>query len=896
MAKTCKFKLFVDNVSDASIKLNEIARNQIEVPAGTTVKWIASKDGFQSDMGEIKLDSSVAITVHLARNDAKVKNTYTKLYKDEDGKYVTENSELTPAGKCLPASEGQEGKVLSVMEGGFVDWVEQSGEGGSTAALERKVQANTTAIAEVKSSVSDLDAKVDSSLAEKAEKNDVVALSEKVDLKAEKSVVEGLSSKLSTVEQDLIVDKKNLADNYWDSNSTAAQIESSAETVKAELSVTLNKKADKATTLEGYGIADAYTKAEVDAKTSSFMKYKGQVETTNDLPQDAEIGDVYNVKSTGANYAWDGSEWDKLSETIDLSVFAEKSEVNEKVAGISEDLNVEKERALAAEEAAMNEVAKKQDKFEVAENLKLEENKLDVNKDKVVTFSDYEGRKIIQLENHDAFSGIMTTGEGANLAMISKWDVADFGSVKVHLNLNSKDAATINDNDTIATDKDLALKADKEEVSAISEKLDLKADKTALDDVDAKFADKADKADTYSKAEVDEKITSIDLSTLATKEEMSADLALKANKADVDTSVAGLNTSLESKADKVDLEDLSGKVELKAEKSELTSEVEGLNGSINLKADKSELNSVKQTAISASGSAESALTRLTALEERVSQLAKTSIEPVTIETTEPTTLSDTTKDYVISGNIAATLNATGKSVDLKGVEVTNDARVKVSAAEETRLIDTTITGEFKKSSGNTVVAVSNSETITFRNMNIDATLYNCIEIGLSGDKLAKNILFENCNFRGNFTNNAVSIFGTQANAVVNFNNCYFEHVSNVLRLSNRTNTSMTVNFTNCSCDYWETVPKWAGMLICQDYTSPLDKVEENNLFAPEKIIVNIYNFKMPGGELMKPIAEEDMPLACGSQITGKQLFYVYTDKDDKIHPYVKERYPKINIA
>lgn len=896
MAKTCKFKLFVDNVSDASIKLNEIARNQIEVPAGTTVKWIASKDGFQSDMGEIKLDSSVAITVHLARNDAKIKNTYTKLYKDEDGKYVTENSELTPAGKCLPASEGQEGKVLSVMEGGFVDWVEQSGEGGSTAALERKVQANTTAIAEVKSSVSDLDAKVDSSLAEKAEKNDVVALSEKVDLKAEKSVVEGLSSKLSTVEQDLIVDKKNLADNYWDSNSTAAQIESSAETVKAELSVTLNKKADKATTLEGYGIADAYTKAEVDAKTSSFVKYKGQVETTNDLPQDAEIGDVYNVKSTGANYAWDGSEWDKLSETIDLSVFAEKSEVNEKVAGISEDLNVEKERALAAEEAAMNEVAKKQDKFEVAENLKLEENKLDVNKDKVVTFSDYEGRKIIQLENHDAFSGIMTTGEGANLAMISKWDVADFGSVKVHLNLNSKDAATINDNDIIATDKDLALKADKEEVSAISEKLDLKADKTALDDVDAKFADKADKADTYSKAEVDEKITSIDLSALATKEEMSADLALKANKADVDTSVAGLNTSLESKADKADLEDLSGKVELKAEKSELTSEVEGLNGSINLKADKSELNSVKQTAISASGSAESALTRLTALEERVSQLAKTSIEPVTIETTEPTTLSDTTKDYVISGNIAATLNATGKSVDLKGVEVTNDARVKVSAAEETRLIDTTITGEFKKSSGNTVVAVSNSETITFRNMNIDATLYNCIEIGLSGDKLAKNILFENCNFRGNFTNNAVSIFGTQANAVVNFNNCYFEHVSNVLRLSNRTNTSMTVNFTNCSCDYWETVPKWAGMLICQDYTSPLDKVEENNLFAPEKIIVNIYNFKMPGGELMKPIAEEDMPLACGSQITGKQLFYVYTDKDDKIHPYVKERYPKINIA
>lgn len=863
MAKTCKFKLFVDNVSDASIKLNEVARNQIEVPAGTTVKWIASKEGFQSDMGEIKLDSSVAITVHLARNGAKVKNTYTKLFKDEDGKYVAENSELTPAGKCLPASEGQEGKVLSVMEGGFVDWVEQSGEGGSTAALERKVQANTTAIAEVKSSVSDLDAKVDSSLAEKAGKEELVALSEKVDLKAEKSVVEGLSSKLSTVEQDLIADKKNLADNYWNSDSTAAQIESSAETVKAELSVTLNKKADKATTLGGYGIEDAYTKAEVDAKTSSFMKYKGQVETTNDLPQDAEIGDVYNVKSTGANYAWDGAEWDKLSETIDLSQFAEKADVT----AVSEKVQEEKERAEAAEGSlrsdlndAKAEIEKKQNIINVSENLKLDDANLDVNEQKVVLYSLYDNRKFIQMANHDALSGVMTNGDGANLAMLSKWDVADFGSNKVHLNLNSKDAATINDDDVIATDKDLALKADKTEIEDLTSQLEAKADKSSIADLDARFDAKAAKDDVYTKSEVDEKIAGIDLSGLATKEEMSADLALKANKDDVELSISGLNTSLESKADK------------------------------------SELSSVKETATSASGSAESALTRLSALEERVSQLSKTSIEPVSIDTTEPTTLSDTTKDYVVSGNVVATVKATGKSVDLKNVEVSNDARVKLSATDETRLIDTTITGEFKKSSGNTVVAISESETITFRNMNIDATLYNCIEIGLTGAKLAKNILFENCNFRGNFTNNAVSIFGTQANAIVNFNNCYFEHVSNVLRLSNRTNTSMTVNFTNCSCDHWETEPKWAGMLICQDYTSPLDKVEENNLFAPEKIIVNIYNFRMPGGEMMKPIAEEDMPLACGSQITGKQLFYVYTDKDDKIHPYVKERYPKINIA
>ena len=879
MATTCKFKLFVDNVSDAIVKLNEVDRNQIEVPEGTVVKWIVSREGYQSDMGEVKLDSNVAITVHLARNGARVKNTYTKLYK-EDGRYVAENTDLTTTGRCLPSSEGMEGKVLSVVEGGFVNWVEQSGSGGSIAELERKVTENTSAISEVKLSVSDLDGKLDSSLAEKADKSEMTAISEKLDLKADQTTVNTLGSNLSRIESDLNADKNNLANNYWNSDTTASQIESSAETVKAELSVTLNKKADKATTLEGYGITDAYTKAEIDAKTSSFMKYKGQVETTNDLPSDAEIGDVYNVKSTGANYAWDGSEWDKLSETIDLSTFAEKTEVNEKVGAVASDLQLEAERAKAAEKAAMDEVAKKQDKLATSENLTLNGNQLDVNKDKVVTFSDYEGRKIIQMENHNALSGIMTNGDGANLAMLSKWDVADFGSVKVHLNLNSKDAATINDNDVIATDKDLALKADKTEVEALSGKVELKAAKSEV----------------YSKSEVDEKVASIDLSGLASKEELTSGLALKADKDELTSSVSDINSTLETKASKVDVETLTETVNTKANKAELTTEVEGLNGSINLKADKSELDSVKQTAVSASGSAESALTRLTALEERVSQLSKTSIEPVTIETTEPTTLSDTTKDYVISGNVAATLSATGKSVDLKDVTVTNDARVKVSAAEETRMIDTTITGEFKKSSGNTVVAISNSETITFRNMNIDATLYNCIEIGLAGDKLAKNILFENCNFRGNFTNNAVSIFGTQAGAIVNFNNCYFEHVSNVLRLSNRTNTSMTVNFTNCSCDHWDTTPQWTGMIICQDYTSPLDKVEENNLFAPEKIVINIYNFRMPNGEMMQPIAEEDMPLACGSQITGKQLFYVYTDKDDTVHPYVKSRYPTFNIA
>lgn len=90
----------------------------------------------------------------------------------------------------------------------------------------------------------------------------------------------------------------------------------------------LTGKADKATTLAGYGITDAYTKTEVDAKVSSVYKFKGNVDTYFDLPSSNNtIGDTYNVTETGANYSWTGTDWDKLSETVDLTPYALKTDI-----------------------------------------------------------------------------------------------------------------------------------------------------------------------------------------------------------------------------------------------------------------------------------------------------------------------------------------------------------------------------------------------------------------------------------------------------------------------------------------------------------------------------------------------------------------------------------------
>jgi len=61
------------------------------------------------------------------------------------------------------------------------------------------------------------------------------------------------------------------------------------------------------TTLSGYGITDSYTKSEVDAKLASSINYRGSVATYNDLPVNPAVGDMYNVTATDENYIWAGA-------------------------------------------------------------------------------------------------------------------------------------------------------------------------------------------------------------------------------------------------------------------------------------------------------------------------------------------------------------------------------------------------------------------------------------------------------------------------------------------------------------------------------------------------------------------------------------------------------------
>lgn len=213
-------------------------------------------------------------------------------------------------------------------------------------------------------------------------------------------------------------------------------------------------------------------------------------------------------------------------------------------------LTEEKERAQAAEQELESKLDAKADASTVAGELTELKNKdteleaKDAAQDeeiakKVEWTESTPGRNHIVLKNHDSILGTATDGSTYNVAMVSKWDVADFGSAQLHANLNSKDGiVTINDDKAIAT----------------------------KDDVEA----------------VDAKVEAIDLTPYAKSEDVNAELANKANASDLSAlneTVGQLSSKVDEKAAQSDLEAEVARAEAKeAELAEKDAELEaGIN-------------------------------------------------------------------------------------------------------------------------------------------------------------------------------------------------------------------------------------------------------------------------------------------------------------------------------
>lgn len=507
----------------------------------------------------------------------------------------------------------------------------------------------------------------------------------------------------------------------------------------------------------------------------------------------------------------------------------------------------------------------------------------------VVKYQEFgEGRKTIQLSNYDNISGIDTKGEGHNLVMLSKWDKADFGAPGVELNLNgSADRPTYNDTKEIALTEDI--EAAKE--GLISYKVLEDGSKTIeLANGDSLSGVNAEGVAGFNLAKVsaDDKVevgsAGMDLNLVGSEPRPlfngSKGIALSE---DLETKAAELQDNINLKASQSDLEVYMSATDTKVSELEekignVPTKVSELENDLGFQNEAQVDGKIKE-AIDAippvdltpyvsdvaglSNTLEALNATVQILQSKVDVLTKTNTEVVSVDGSAGE-LKDSSKDYIVSGSINENAEIVGKSISLKSIKVSDNARLKLNAGD-VEAKDLNISGSFPKANGNTVISVNNAEFIVFKDMVFDASeVYNGIEIGLASNSvLPKNILFDNCKFQGEFSNNAILVFGTQDNAIITLNNCYFEKISNALRLSNKSNASgVVVNINNCTVDQWETRAPWQGFLICEDYTNKTEEeVNANNLFGDGKITVNFNNLVHAGVK----INPADPASVCGTK-------------------------------
>lgn len=488
-----------------------------------------------------------------------------------------------------------------------------------------------------------------------------------------------------------------------------------------------------------------------------------------------------------------------------------------------------------------------------------------------------DGSKTIELANGDSLSGVNAEGvAGFNLAKVTPENKVEIGSAGMDLNLvGSEPRPLFNGSKGIALSEDLETKAAElqDNINLKASQSDLEAYMSATDtkvseleekigNVPTKVSEFENDANYQSASQVDARIQEVVAAApeaLDTLKELAdalgndpdfagtvtTELAKKANSIDVytkeeaDAKFITEHQSLEDLATEKFVEEQIAAIP-PVDLTPYVSDVAGLSNTLEA------LNATVQI-----------------LQSKVDVLTKTNTEVVSVDGSAGE-LKDSSKDYIVSGSINENAEIVGKSISLKSIKVSDNARLKLNAGD-VEAKDLNISGSFPKANGNTVISVNNAEFIVFKDMVFDASeVYNGIEIGLASNSvLPKNILFDNCKFQGEFSNNAILVFGTQDNAIITLNNCYFEKISNALRLSNKSNASgVVVNINNCTVNQWETRAPWQGFLICEDYTNKTEEeANANNLFGDGKITVNFNNLVHAGVK----INPADPASVCGTK-------------------------------
>lgn len=227
--------------------------------------------------------------------------------------------------------------------------------------------------------------------------------------------------------------------------------------------------------------------------------------------------------------------------------------------------------------------------------------------------------------------------------------------------------------------------------------------------------------------------------------------------------------------------------------------------------------------------------------------------------------------------------------------VLESTKMSIIASDSVEFNNVTAQGTLAKATSNVAFSINNSGDVIISNCDFSQSGYNCIEIGLSASVTPKNVLISNCEFGSSLANNAILVFAQQDGATITISNCHFADVSNVLRISNRTNTKATFNFVNCTIDKWDAHADYAGLFILEDYTTAANSQRELNLFSPEKITINISNCTGPNGKLIETLPSDQF--CCKD--ADKQIGYISWDNgnatDGNLPAYDATIFPVVNF-
>ena len=425
------------------------------------------------------------------------------------------------------AQEGQERQTADEQIEERISALEEAVASGSSSDVEESFNEFTgTTYPADKEALEAKDAELEAAIADKADSADVEAVQAAIDTlngdgegsvkkAAEDAAVAEVAKVVAEAPEDFDT-LKEVADYIAADKTKASEIEA--------------KLSEHDAAVEELGAKDE----ELAAKDEELAAKDAELEAA--IAEKADASAVEALEATVAEKA----DNDALEAEI-ARAMAKEGELQASIAekATNTDLTAEVERAQAAEQELESKLDAKADASTVADEftgLKNKDTELeakDAAQDeeiakKVEWVESTPGRNHIVLKNHDSILGTATDGTTYNLAMVSKWDVADFGTAQLHANLNSKDGiVTINDDKAVAT---------KDEVEAVETKVD-----------------------------------AIDLAPYAKSEEVNAELANKANASDL----RALNTTVE---------ELSGKVEEKALQSDLeafeASSTEALNAEV----------------------------------------------------------------------------------------------------------------------------------------------------------------------------------------------------------------------------------------------------------------------------------------------------------------------------